>query len=104
MLAAGVGMGVGHAVVGKMLGGGGGHGGGEGQSGQAPQEGQQQQQMAPMEQAQPQIEENYGQQDPCANFNTNFMSCLNQQADGITACQGYMDMLVSCQKDHSQNF
>ena len=97
MMAAGVGMGVGSEVVRGMMGGGMGGGGGHGG---APQEGQYQ---PPMEGAQPQYQqENFSEQDPCAKFNLNMMSCFREQSSDISVCQGYMDMLISCQKDNQQ--
>ena len=55
--------------------------------------------QAPADQQQP--------QDLCTEYNLNLVKCIKQNADGISMCQDYMNMLQQCQKDNqfaSQNF
>ena len=42
-------------------------------------------------------------QNPCAGFNTNLISCLQQNRDQVSICQSYMDMLNQCERDNSAN-
>ena len=86
-MAFGAGSEIAHQGVRAMLGGGSGHSA-EPQQQAAPQQQQVQQQMPPME-------------NPCARFNSNLISCLQQNRGDVAICQSYMDMLSQCERDQS---
>ena len=71
--------------------------GGSGSSHSEPQ--QQQQQAAPQQYQQQQAQQMPPQENPCARFNTNLISCLQQNRGEVSICQSYMDMLSQCERD-----
>merc|ERR1712070_1192012 len=86
-MALGAGSEVGHQAVRAMMG-----SGSSGHGGEAQQQAPQQQQMAPQQQMDGQ-QYQQAQQDPCAQYNMNFVSCLKSSQDNIGMCQDYMNML-----------
>ncbi len=65
--------------------------GGGGSSHSEPQ--QQQQQQAAPQQYQQQQQQMQPMENPCTRFNSNLISCLQQNRGDVAICQSYMDML-----------
>jgi len=85
-MAFGAGSEVAHRVVGGMMGG----------SGHAEQ-GQEQVQ---------EVNQGYTQQqsNPCEYQNTQFIDCLRQSSNDVSACQSYMDMLKQCESQYNPGY
>ena len=99
-MAFGAGSEVGHQAVRSLMGGGG-HGG-HAPAQEAPQQQQYMEQPAQQQYAAPQQMQQQ-QENPCQRFNLSFVQCIKTNANEVSLCQQYMDMLTQCEKDLKMN-
>ncbi len=99
-MAMGTGSAIAHHAIGSIMGSGSSHG-------NAPAQ-QQQVQGAPVQYAQQappqQMQQAPAQQNPCQEYNFNFLSCLKDNSNNIGLCQFNMDNLMQCEKDNARFF